>query len=252
MVSARKLVHYCDELLDSALYRDYCPNGLQVQGAEEITQLVTGVTASEALIDAAIAQNADAILVHHGYFWKGESQVITGMKYQRLRKLLNHGINLIVYHLPLDGHAQFGNNVQLAGVLDISVDDRFDLADGSPLGFMTHFAEPQAGMVFKDHITTALRREPLYIPGTSQPIKKLAWCTGGAQDAIEIAHEQGADGFLTGEVSERTVHFARENQMHFFAAGHHATERYGVKALGEHLGEQFNLEHTFIDIDNPV
>lgn len=252
MTDVKDIVEYCDQLLEASSFKDYCPNGLQVQGKEKIKKIVSGVTSSEALIDAAIYENADALLVHHGYFWSGENPVITGIKYNRIAKLIQHNISLIAYHLPLDAHVELGNNAQLAKVLGVSVDDRFATHGDTLLGFVSFFDEPKSGVEFKSHIANALQREPLYIQGTSEPIKKLAWCTGGAQDAILTAFEYGADAFLTGEVSERTVHFARENQMHFYAAGHHATERYGAKALGEHLAEKFSLQHVFIDIDNPA
>lgn len=252
MVTQPELIQYIDELLQPQLFKDYAPNGLQVGGRHEIRSIVTGVTASLALIDTAIANKADAILVHHGYFWRGEDPCIVGMKRERLTKLLQHDINMIGYHLPLDAHTVYGNNAQLAHVLGIPVTDRFETHDGAKLGFLSHFEQPRDANELQAHITDCLQREPLYITGSDQPIERLAWCTGGAQDVIEIAHQVGADAFLTGEVSERTTHFAREMGMHFFAAGHHATERYGVKALGEHLAEHFGIAHHFIDIDNPV
>lgn len=246
------MLSYCEQLLQPEQFNDYAPNGLQVEGNEEVSTLVTGVTACEALIDAAIELKADALLVHHGYFWRGESPVITGMKRARLAKLLVHNINLIGYHLPLDAHLEVGNNSQLASVLGIDVADRFALSDGTLLGFLSHFDTPRPADQFAAHVAQCLGREPLHIAGTQAPIHTLAWCTGAAQDAIELANASGANAFLTGEVSERTVHEAREMGMHFFAAGHHATERYGVQALGALLAEQFQLTHHFVDIDNPV
>lgn len=252
MIATVDLVQYCDDLLEIDAFKDYAPNGLQVEGSATTQHLVSGVTACEALIDAAIEHQAQTILVHHGYFWRGENANVVGMKRRRLAKLLNANINLLAYHLPLDAHAEFGNNAELAKVLGITVTDRFALHDGTLLGFLSRFDTPVDGREFAQHVERCLGRKPLHIPGTDRPIKTFAWCTGGAQDAIELAFASGADAFLTGEVSERTVHSARELGLHFYAAGHHATERYGAKALGEHLATQFQLNHTFVDIDNPV
>jgi dinuclear metal center YbgI/SA1388 family protein len=247
------LVNYCEELLTVGQFKDYCPNGLQVEGKKEVQRIISGVTASKALIDAAIEHKADLILVHHGYFWRGESQPITGMKYQRLKSLINHEINLLAYHLPLDAHPTLGNNAQLGERLKLSIDAGLGGDPiGKAIGFIGHTESPVAAHEFAKHIESALGRVPLHVDGGIGPIQKVAWCTGGAQGYIEQAVMEGCDAFITGEASEQTFHIAKEMGIHFFAAGHHATERYGVKALGAHLAQQFGLEHHFIDIDNPI
>jgi dinuclear metal center YbgI/SA1388 family protein len=253
MARLSELVAYADELLGTGHFSDFCPNGLQVQGRAEIGTLVGGVTACQALLDAAVERQADAVLVHHGYFWKGEDSRIVGMKRRRLATLLRHDIGLIAYHLPLDAHPELGNNAQLARVLDLTVTGTVGGNGRTPgLVMLGALAAPLAGDAFAVHLADRLDRTPLYIPGTDAPIRRLAWCTGAAQSYIKLAFDAGADAFLTGEASEQTVHFARENGLHFFAAGHHATERHGVQALGTHLAERFELDFGFIDIDNPV
>lgn len=251
MLEIKTLTHYLDDLLKISLFSDYCPNGLQVSGKNSISTLVTGVTACQALIDEAIHLKADALLVHHGFFWKGENPCITGMKRNRLSALLANDINLLAYHLPLDAHREFGNNNQLANKLGMIV-DRKSMENPTNLcwsGIMPHHF---TGEQFSEFLTGKLERAPLYIPGKSPKIKRVVWSTGAAQDAIEEALLQEADAFLTGEVSERTVHFARENGLHFYAAGHHATERFGVQALGDHLAEKFGIQSIFVNIENPV
>lgn len=252
MLSLTELVEYLDKLLNVAAIRDYCPNGLQVQGKETIKKIVTGVTASQALLDAAVAAKADVVLAHHGYFWKGENPCVTGMKYHRLNTLLKNQINLLAYHLPLDVHAEYGNNVQLAQLLDFVLTGWWQNDDGLACIAHGRLMHPMSADDLVAVITKALGRVPLHIPGQTTAIKTIAWCTGAAQDFIDVAIANQVDAYLTGEVSERTVHQAREAGIHFFAAGHHATERYGVKTLGEHLAIQFNIQHEFIDIDNPV
>lgn len=243
-----ELVNYCNSLLDIGRFQDYCPNGLQVEGRGEVRKMVTGVTASLALINAAIEARADLVLVHHGYFWKGEDASIVGIKRRRLKCLLQSDTSLLAYHLPLDAHAQFGNNVQLAQRLGIQMD-----------------AEPETGLVwqgtlpaplsveqFSAQIEQALGRQPLVIAAGDRPIQRIAWCSGAAQSYIQQAAEMGVDAYLSGEVSEQTYHLAKELGVDYFAAGHHATERYGVQALGQHLAERFDLEHIYIDLPNPV
>ncbi len=247
------LVAYADRLLAVETFSDYCPNGLQVEGRPDVQTLIGGVTACQALLDAAVERGADAVLVHHGWFWKGENPRIIGMKQRRLATLLRHGISLIAYHLPLDAHPELGNNAQLARQLDLTVTGAVGGNGRTPgLVLLGEPATPLSGTAFAAHLAARLGREPLHIAGAAAPIRRLAWCTGAAQSFIEIALNAGADAFLTGEASEQTVHIARENGLHFFAAGHHATERYGVPALGAHLAQRFALRFTFIDIDNPV
>lgn len=248
-----ELVAYANRLLAIENFNDYCPNGLQVQGRPEVHTLIGGVTACQALLNAAITQQADAVLVHHGWFWKGEDPCIVGMKQRRLATLLRHGISLIAYHLPLDAHPELGNNAQLARRLDLTVTGTAGGNGRTPgLVMLGELAEPVSGANFAARIETRLQRKPLHIPGSDAPIRRLAWCTGAAQSSIETAFQEGVEAFLTGEASEQTVHFARENGLHFFAAGHHATERDGVQALGAHLAQQFALRFVSINIDNPV
>ncbi|MEN9424278.1 MAG: hypothetical protein RL122_1661 [Pseudomonadota bacterium] len=243
---------YLNQLLNVSKFRDYAPSGIQVEGRAEIKRIVTGVSASQALLDAAVEQGADAILVHHGYFWKGESPVIRGMKKRRLMTLLKHDMSLLGYHLPLDAHPEFGNNVQLAQLLGIHVDGVMDARELQGVGNIGTVAQPLSLVAFGQQVASALVREPLLIAGGEHPVQRIAWCTGGAQGYIQQAFELGADTYLSGEISEHTVHFARENGIHYIAAGHHATERYGIQALGEHLAQQFGLEHLFLDLNNPA
>lgn len=247
------LLNHLNDTLKPHKIKDFCPNGLQVEGSEEITRIVTGVTATQALINEAIAKKADAILVHHGYFWKNESPCITGMKYQRIKALLDNNINLIAYHLPLDVHPELGNNAQLAKLLNISVTGSVEPNNPYSVVVKGELNEAMPAKQFGDIIANKLNRTPLHLEsGDNRMIKTVAWCTGGGQGYIELAAEQGIDAFISGEASEQTTHVAREQNIHFFAAGHHATERYGAKALGEHLAKTFNLDVEFVDIDNPV
>lgn len=253
MIRRQKLTNILNQLLEPHAIKDYCPNGLQVEGRDEIRKIVTGVTASQALLDAAVAEGADAILVHHGYFWKGESEVVTGMKQRRLKTLLTHDINLFAYHLPLDVHPELGNNAQLAKLLGIKVRRGLEPWDKKSVAMVGKFDEPLSGQALAIRLGERLGRPALHC-GESGPalIETVAWCTGGGQSYINLAAEQGIDAFISGEASEQTIHTAREMGMHFFAAGHHATERYGVKALGEWLAAEHGLEVIFVDIDNPV
>ena len=251
-VALAELQSTLNALLKPGDYRDYSPNGLQVEGKSSIDLLVTGVTASQALIDAAIEMGADAILVHHGYFWRGEDPTVTGIRKVRLKTLLDNELNLFAYHLPLDAHASLGNNAQLGMKLGFKTEADLDPLHKSRVGVWGYLEEPCSGDELIVRINDKLGRAPLHIPGKAKLIEKIAWCTGSAQSYIEMAQEAGVDAYLTGEVSEQTVHFAREPGLHFFAAGHHATERYGVQAVGEYLANELDLRHCFIDIDNPV
>ena len=252
MVTLTDLVRYTDTLLSVGTFKDYCPNGLQVEGRAQVQTLVSGVSASARLLDAALALKADAILVHHGYFWKGEDARIIGYKKQRLQRLLSADISLVAYHLPLDAHPQLGNNAQLAQVLGINITGAFDTESGRKLGLVGELAQRYSGEQFAAHIERVLGRAPLHVSGAASRIKTIAWCSGGAQGYIDHAAALGVDAYLTGEVSEYTVHSARETGLHFFAAGHHATERYGVQALGEHLAKHFGLRHEYVEIENPA
>ena len=243
------LNNYLALLLQPEQFNDYCPNGLQVEGKREINKIVTGVTASYALLEAALEANADAVLVHHGYFWRNEALAITGIKKRRIQFLLQHDINLFAYHLPLDMHAELGNNVMLAKQLGLKIigwageKNMLTLAELNPSQTLQEFA-----ML----IEAKLKRTPQVIGDLAKPISSIALCTGAAQSYIEQAAAANVDVYISGEISEQTVHVARESGMSYISAGHHATERYGIQALGEHLAQKFNLQHTFIDIENPV
>ncbi|MGN9403470.1 Nif3-like dinuclear metal center hexameric protein [Pseudomonas syringae] len=250
-VALSTLVEEADRYLNSARIQDYCPNGLQVEGRPQVMRIVSGVTASQALLDAAVDAQADLVLVHHGYFWKGENPCVVGMKQHRLKTLLKHDISLLAYHLPLDVHPEVGNNVQLARQLDITVEGPLDPENPRVVGLIGSLSEPMTARDFARRVQDALGREPLLIEG-SQMIRRVGWCTGGGQNYIDQAVLEGVDLFLSGEASEQTFHSARENDISFIAAGHHATERYGVQALGDYLARRFALEHIFIDCPNPI
>lgn len=254
MLSPKELADYCNQLLNTNVFSDYCPNGLQVDADQPIRKLITGVTASQALIDAAVAADAQAILVHHGYFWKGEPQPLTGIKGKRIRTLMQQGISLIAYHLPLDAHPTLGNNAALADTLSLDIVEPLFPEQKNPVGNIAT-TQPIAPAALAARITTALGKTPLHImPSTSEdkPIQRIALCSGGAQDFIEQAILMDCDAYISGEISERTTHSAREAGIHYFACGHHATERGGVQRLGEHLASQFDLDVCFVDIDNPA
>ena len=244
-----ELMRYLDELLESARFKDYCPNGLQVEGRPEIRRIVAGVTASQALVDQAVARGADALLVHHGWFWRGEDGRVTGFRKKRLQTLLAHDINLIAYHLPLDGHAEFGNNAQLAQRLDWTVEGRFGEQD---VGWYGRLNESRTLGEVAHRVSAELGREALVIGAQAQQVSRIAWCSGGAQSLFEAALSLGVQAFLSGEISEQHVHLARESGVAYLAVGHHASERYGVEALAAHLAAKFGLDCAFIDIDNPA
>lgn len=247
-----ELERYIHGLLNVSRFRDYAPNGIQVEGKLEVQCIVTGVTACQALLDAAVEHHADAILVHHGYFWKNEDPVLRGMKKRRIATLLQHDLSLLAYHLPLDAHPVLGNNAQLAGLLGIQNVEVMDENELQGVGNIGSLPGPVTLEVFSAQVMSALQRQPLVIEAGAHKISRVAWCSGGAQNYIQQAQALGADVYLSGEISEHTVHTARENGIHYIAAGHHATERYGIKALGNHLAEQFALKHVFIDVNNPA
>ncbi|PCJ33698.1 MAG: Nif3-like dinuclear metal center hexameric protein [Moraxellaceae bacterium] len=252
MVSPKELERELNRLLVPENFRDYAPNGMQIASDQLISRLVTGVSATQALIEAAITQKAQAILVHHGYFWKGENPCLVGMKYRRIKQLMEHDISLFAYHLPIDAHPTLGNNAQLAGRLGIHIVDGLDKGNPYSIGNIGEFSEELTGQQLSQRIADVLGRVPLHIDAPQKPIRTVAWCTGGAQGYIEQAIACGVDAYITGEASEQTTHIARENGIHFFAAGHHATERYGVAAVGAMIAEKYDIKHEFIDIDNPV
>jgi len=240
---------YLNNVLETGRFKDYCPNGLQVEGRRRVNKIATGVTASLAFLEAALEWGADAVLVHHGYFWRNEAPQITGRKYKRLKLLLANDLNLFAFHLPLDDHPEYGNNAQLGKRMGWIPDGRFGDQD---LGWMTTLPMPITLAHFAAQVEQTLGREPLVLGDPDRELRRVAWCTGAAQSYFEAAIDAGADVFLTGEISEPTTHMSAESGVAFLAAGHHATERFGVQALGAHLSEAFDVEHLFIDIHNPV
>lgn len=248
----QQLAQAFDQLLQPERFRDYGPNGLQVEGRETVRRIVSGVTASRALIEAAIGDGADAVFVHHGLFWRGHDGRVTGWMKQRLAPLLAHDINLFAYHLPLDAHPDLGNNAQLGRVLGVHAAGRFGEQD---LGFIGARADGQSfasAQALAAHVRQVLGREVTLVEGRPGPLHRIAWCTGGAQGYFEAAIAAGADVFLTGEISEPQAHYARELGVSFLACGHHATERYGAPAVAAHVAAALGLEHRFIDVDNPA
>ena len=252
MITRSELSLYLHDFLNCARYTDYAPNGVQIEGKEEITRICTAVTASEDVISEAVALQADALLVHHGYFWRGEDPVITGMKRQRIGKLLSHNINLFAYHLPLDCHIELGNNACLAKLLLIDSVQMHKAGNTENLLWSGKLLNPMTGNIFTEFLENKLGRKPLHIEGNNKTINSIAWCSGGAQDFIVDAAKLGVDAYLSGEVSERTYYQAKELGIHYYSCGHHATERFGVQALGQYLASHFKIEHSFIDSDNPV
>jgi dinuclear metal center YbgI/SA1388 family protein len=240
-----------DEILQPGRFKDYGPNGLQVEGRGEVRKLVTGVTASLALIDAAIAAGADAILVHHGLFWRGQDGRVTGWMKQRLQSLLVNDVSLMAYHLPLDAHPELGNNAQLGRVLELPVSEACTHFGEQDLGWMCE-ASFDSLSALAAHAQRKLGREVLSVQGDERPVRRVAWCTGGAQSYFEAAIAAGADVFITGEISEPQVHYARESGVAYIACGHHATERYGAPAVGAHVAARLGIAHEFIDVDNPA
>lgn len=248
-ITRTALSHYLATFLHIERFHDYCPNGLQVEGRDQIRRIVTGVSANQALLNAAIEKNADAVLVHHGYFWKNENPAITHIKKQRLKLLLLHDINLFAYHLPLDAHLEVGNNVVLGQLLGLEAIESFG---EQGLLFKGLLKKPQSLRSFGARIAAQLQREPLIIGDLDRVVEKVTWCTGGAQQYFHTVAMNETDVYLTGEASEFVTHLAFESQVAFIAAGHHATERYGIQALGAHLQAEFDLEHIHINVDNSV
>ncbi|MCG8414633.1 MAG: Nif3-like dinuclear metal center hexameric protein [Pseudomonadales bacterium] len=251
-VSLQELESELNRILQPNSFQDYCPNGLQVEGKPKVSKLISGVTASLALIESAITLNADALLVHHGYFWKGENQTVVGMKKERIKLLLDNDISLFAYHLPLDAHASLGNNAQLGKLMGAKTKAATGRPGEPELVLIGELPEVKTPREFSRILGEQLQREPVWVEGRTDQIKTLAWCTGAAQNYFELAIAAGVDAFVTGEISEPSAHLARESGVHFFSAGHHATERYGVQAVGEYLTTQLDVQHQFVDIDNPA
>jgi dinuclear metal center YbgI/SA1388 family protein len=252
MATAQQLLQAFDALLQPERFKDYGPNGLQVEGKDAVRRIVSGVTASRALIEAAVGAQADAIFVHHGLFWRGQDGRVTGWMKQRLALLLRHDINLFAYHLPLDAHPELGNNAQLGRQLGLQATSRFGEQDLGFLGGATDGSSFPGAQALAAHVAKMLGRTVTAVEGAPRPISKVGWCTGGAQGYFEAAIAAGADAFITGEISEPQAHYARECGVAFLACGHHASERYGAPAVASHVAQQFGLEHQFIEIDNPA
>ncbi len=255
-VDSRVLANWLDDTLQAARFKDYCPNGMQVEGRSEVGHIITGVTASEALLRAAVERGADAVLVHHGWMWRNEDRRVIGTRRTRMALTLKNDLNLYAYHLPLDAHPTLGNNAQLARVLGLAPARR---DDGAPLTcgqdgliWLGHATGVQTLGQLGERVAQSLGRQPLVVGDPDLPLGQIAWCTGGAQGMMGDAVDAGASAYITGEVSESTVHLARETGVGFIAAGHHATERYGVQALGQAVAEQFGIKVEFVDIDNPA
>ena len=249
MAERAKVETALEELLRPELFRDYGPNGLQVEGRAEVRRIVSGVTASLAFIDAAIAAGADALLVHHGLFWRGHDGRLTGWLRQRVARLMTHDVSLFAYHLPMDAHAELGNNAQLGRRIGLQADARFGEQD---LGFIGDAQALDRTEALGSALAAALGRAPLTVPGDGRALRRIAWCTGGAQGYFEAAIAAGADAYVTGEISEPQAHLARETGVAFLAGGHHATERFGAPAVGEAVARSLGIEHRFIDVDNPA
>ena len=246
MVALHELVSHCDSLLEVERFKDYCPNGLQIEGRAQVDRILLGVTASQALIDRAVAMGVDAVLVHHGFFWKGEAQPIVGIKARRIGALMRANISLLAYHLPLDAHPELGNNRQLG------VGIQGQMIGEMEIGLYGELPSPMSGEKLARHIGEKLQREPVHVAACRRPLQKIAWCTGGAQSYFEAAIARGVDAFITGEISEPNYHLALEHEVDFFAAGHNATERYGVQALGNYLSQRFDVQCTFFELANPA
>ncbi len=254
-VPTRQLAEWLDSTLQTHRYKDYCPNGLQVEGRNTIRHIITGVTASQALLDVAVQQNADAVLVHHGWFWKNESPVLRGAKRRRIATALQHDLNVFGFHLPLDAHPEWGNNAQLGIRLGLEADRD---ADGAPVTFgpgdlmWRGRCEPCSLETLARRIGDVLGRQALALGDPAKMIRSVAWCTGGAQNMMDAAIDAGIDVYISGEASEQNFHMANESGTAYIAAGHHATERYGVQALGRAIAEQFGIRVDFVDLDNPI
>ena len=252
MAKLQDIIQWCDQTLKSPEFKDYAPNGLQIEGKTEVRKILAAVTASQDAIDAAIRENADLLLVHHGYFWKGEAYPITGMRGKRIKSLIQHDISLLAYHLPLDSHPSLGNNVAIADLLKLERIEALDPSERHPIGNIGYLNQPMPVEEFKKFVSEKLKFDVTHLPADKNMIEKVGFCTGGAQDFIVKAAEQGCDAYISGEVSERTFYEAKELGVHYFACGHHATERYGVQRLGQAISEQFDIEYVYFELNNPI
>lgn len=252
MAKLQDIIQWCDQTLKSPEFKDYAPNGLQIEGKTEVHKILAAVTASQDAIDAAIRENADLLLVHHGYFWKGEAYPITGMRGKRIKSLIQHDISLLAYHLPLDSHPSLGNNAAIADLLKLERIEALDPSERHPIGNIGYLNQPMPVEEFKTFVSEKLKFDVTHLPADKNMIEKVGFCTGGAQDFIVKAAEQGCDAYISGEVSERTFYEAKELDVHYFACGHHATERYGVQRLGQAISEQFDIEYVYFELNNPI
>ena len=252
MAKLQDIIQWCDQTLKSTEFKDYAPNGLQIEGKTEVRKILAAVTASQDAIDAAIRENADLLLVHHGYFWKGEAYPITGMRGKRIKSLIQHDISLLAYHLPLDSHPSLGNNAAIADLLRLERIEALDPSERHPIGNIGYLNQPMPVEEFKKFVSEKLKFDVTHLPADKNMIEKVGFCTGGAQDFIVKAAEQGCDAYISGEVSERTFYEAKELGVHYFACGHHATERYGVQRLGQAISDQVNIEYVYFELNNPI
>lgn len=252
MANLTDIIRWCDQTLKSHEFKDYAPNGLQIEGKTEVNKILCAVTASQTAIDAAIAQGADLLLVHHGYFWKGEAYPITGMRGKRIKSLIQNDISLVGYHLPLDSHPTLGNNAAIAELLDLIDIRPLDPKEHHPIGNIGYLKQPMSPEAFKDYASACLGFDAIHLAAPKSMIHKLGFCTGGAQDYISKAALQDCDAYISGEVSERTFYEAAELNVHYYACGHHATEKYGVQRLAQAISEQFNIEYSYFELNNPI
>lgn len=252
MAALQEILQWCNDTLKTPEFKDYAPNGLQIEGKAEVKKILCAVTASQDAIDAAIAQQADLLLVHHGYFWKGEPYPITGMRGKRIKALIQNDISLVAYHLPLDSHPTLGNNAAIADILELEIFEALDASERHPIGNIGYLKQALSPEAFKQLLTERLGFDTIHLPANKASIQKVGFCTGAAQDFISKAAEQNCDAYISGEVSERTYYEAKELDVHYYACGHHATERYGVQRLGKAISEQFNLEYSYFELNNPI
>lgn len=252
MAQLKEIIQWCDQTLNTHEFKDYAPNGLQIEGRSDVQKILCAVTASQEAIEVAIAQNADLLLVHHGYFWKGEPYPITGMRGKRIKSLIQHDISLVGYHLPLDSHPSLGNNAAIAECLALENLQALDPSERHPIGNIGFLKQAMSASEFRDYLTARLGFNTIHLPAEKSQIQKIGFCTGAAQDFIGKAAEQGCDAFISGEVSERTYYEAKELGVHYYACGHHATERYGVQRLAKAISEQFNIEYSYFELNNPI
>ena len=252
MADLQKIIEWCDKTLASPEFKDYAPNGLQIEGKAEVNKILCAVTASQTAIDAAIAQGADLLLVHHGYFWKGEAYPITGMRGKRIKSLIKNDISLVGYHLPLDSHPILGNNAAIADLLELENIEQLDPSERRPIGNIGYLKNPMSPEQFKAFVSDRLGFDAIHLPADKTLISRVGFCTGGAQDYIKKAADQNCDAYISGEVSERTFYEAQELNVHYYACGHHATEKYGVQRLAKAISEQFNIEYSYFELNNPI